>query len=273
MVVFPNAKINIGLFVTGRRADGFHNLETVFYPIGLSDILEIAGNGGPSGEYSFRNTGIDVECAPEKNLIVKAYRLLAHAYKLPGVDIRLHKVIPFGAGLGGGSADAAFMLKALNDYFELHLSERKLMELAALLGSDCAFFIRNRPVFATGKGEVLEDIALSLADYRIVLLKPAVGVSTPEAYAGIIPQPAPVDLRRLGVWGISDWKDRIGNDFEKTVFLKYPQLAELKRKLYEAGAVYASMTGSGSAVYGFFEKGNKIETTYPDCFVWQDGQY
>ncbi len=272
MVVFPNAKINIGLFVTGKRPDGFHNLETVFYPVGLSDVLEIAEGNGCPGEYIFHNTGIDVGCEPEKNLIIKAYLLLAAAYRLPAVNIHLHKVIPFGAGLGGGSADAAFMLKALNEYFELHLPEQKLMELAAALGSDCAFFIRNHPVFATGKGELLEDIQLSLADYQIVVVKPTAGVSTPEAYAWIVPGPAPVHLQEIGKWTVTDWKERVYNDFEKTVFLKYPEVAALKQKLYESGALYASMTGSGSAVFGIFEKRNKIKIEYPGCFVWQENQ-
>lgn len=272
MVVFPNAKINIGLFVTRKRPDGFHQLETVFYPIGLSDILEVAEGEGVSGEYVFRNTGIDVECEPEKNLIVKAYRLLADACHLPAVNIHLHKVIPFGAGLGGGSADAAFTLKALNEYFELRLPEQRLTELAASLGSDCAFFVRNQPAFATGKGELLEELDFSLANYRLVLVKPAVGVSTPEAYAGILPRPAPVDLREIGKWAVEDWKERVHNDFERTVFVKHPRIAALKQELYDAGALYASMTGSGSAVYGIFEKGREIKLACPDCFVWQENQ-
>jgi len=272
MVVFPNAKINIGLFVTEKRADGFHNLETVFYPIGLSDILEIAEGEGQPGEYIFRNTGIDVECEPESNLIVKAYRLLAAAYRLPAVMIHLHKVIPFGAGLGGGSADAAFMLKALNAYFELHLSGQKLMEWAAMLGSDCAFFIPDRPAFASGKGEVLEELEFSLEDYQLVLLKPPAGVSTAEAYSGIVPLPAPVNLRDMGKWNVREWREKVYNDFEKSVFRKYPQIAELKQTLYAAGALYASMTGSGSAVYGIFEKKEKIDLDCPGCFVWQENQ-
>lgn len=269
MIVFPNAKINIGLFVTEKRKDGFHNLETVFYPIGLSDVLEISDENAPKGICLFQNTGIDIACKPEQNLVIRAYRLLAEIYDLPAIHVHLHKVIPFGAGLGGGSSDAAFMLKALNDFFALHLSEAQLLEYAALLGSDCAFFIRNHPVFATGKGELLEDIELCLKDYQIVLLKPEVGVSTPEAYAGICPEPAKVNLRKLNEWLVSDWKGRVYNDFEKSVFAKYPSIALLKEQLYEAGALYASMTGSGSAVYGLFEKSNKVHLEYPDCFVWQ----
>lgn len=269
MVVFPNAKINIGLFVTEKRKDGFHNLETVFYPIGLSDILEIERVEGNVGEYSFCNTGIDVACEAESNLIVKAYRLLAADFHLPAIRIHLYKVIPFGAGLGGGSSDAAFMLKALNEYFNLSLSESVLIDYAVRLGSDCAFFIPNRPAFASGKGEVLENIELSLAGYQLVLVKPSLGVSTPEAYAGIVPQPACYDLHGLHHLPVAEWKAWVGNDFEKSVFLKYPQIADLKQWLYERGALYASMTGSGSAVYGIFKKDQQVDLTCPGCFVWQ----
>ena len=269
MVVFPNAKINIGLSVIARRPDGFHNLETVFYPIGLSDILEIGELEAEPGEYTFRNTGLDVKCEPEKNLTVKAYRLLAEDNRLPAVQIHLHKIITYGAGLGGGSSDAAFMLKALNTYFDLQLSEERLLDYATRLGSDCSFFIRNQPVFASGKGEILQETDLSLKGYRIVLVKPDFGVSTPEAYAGIQIRPAAFDLRSLYHLPIAEWKEKVNNDFEQTVFRKYPFLADLKQALYEEGAEYAAMTGSGSAVYGLFA-GNKGEDfLYPDCFVWK----
>lgn len=270
MVVFPNAKINIGLFVTAKRSDGFHNLETVFYPVGLSDVLEIGEGDGQVGEYTFKNTGIDVGCDPEKNLIIKAYRLLSDIHHLPSIRIHLHKLIPFGAGLGGGSADAAFMLKALNEYFELHISERELVSYASALGSDCAFFISDRPAFASGKGEILEEMALSLEGYQFVLVKPAIGVSTPEAYAGIHPQAPEFDLRQLTTLPVRAWRGKVRNDFEKSVFLKYPQIAGIKHQLYELGALYASMTGSGSAVYGIFEKDKKVNLDFPDCFVWKN---
>jgi len=268
MVVFPNAKINIGLFVTEKRRDGFHNLETVFYPVEWSDILEILPGEGQPGTYIFRNTGIDVACEAEKNLTVRAYVLLAEKYRLPAIRIHLHKQIPFGAGLGGGSADAAFMLKALNDYFSLQLTGEQLSAYAATLGSDCAFFIRNRAAFASGKGEVLEEMNFSLEDYRLVIIKPRFGVSTPEAYAGIAPQAARFDLRRLSELPVTAWKEKVTNDFEITVFRKYPRIAELKRQLYDAGALYASMTGSGSAVFGIFEKDRKPELTLEDAEVW-----
>lgn len=269
MIVFPNAKINIGLFVTEKRQDGFHNLETVFYPIELSDVLEIVRGEGKTGEYSFQNTGIDVACEAEKNLIVKAYHLLARDYSLPAVRIHLHKIIPYGAGLGGGSSDAAFMLKALDSYFELHIPMNGLLEYAARLGSDCAFFITDRPVFAYGKGEIMEETGLSLENYRIVLIKPVFGVSTPEAYAGIIPQKAKFDLRNLHKLDITEWSKQIGNDFENSVFAKYPLIGEYKQKLYQQGALFADMTGSGSAVYGLFEKNQSVKLDCPDCFVWE----
>lgn len=272
MVVFPNAKINIGLFVTEKRPDGFHNLETFFYPIGLSDVLEIVDGEGRSGEYQFFNTGIDIACETENNLIVKAYRLLDHDFHLPSVRIYLHKIIPFGAGLGGGSSDAAFMLKALNEYFELALNDDRLEEYASKLGSDCAFFVRNRPAFASGKGEKLEEMDLSLSSYRIVLVKPPFGVSTAEAYAGIRPLKADFDLHNLKTLSPEQWRGKVRNDFETTVFARYPRLADIKEMMYEKGAVYASMTGSGSAVYGLFPKDADVEINCPDCFVWKQNE-
>lgn len=269
MIVFPNAKINIGLFVVQKRADGFHNLETVFCPIALSDILEIQRKEGESGEYEFKNTGIEIGGVPEKNLAVRAYQLLAQEYALPALYIHLHKVIPFGAGLGGGSSDAAFMLRALNEYFELNLSQEKMIGYASRLGSDCAFFIIDRPVFASGKGEVLEEVSLDLKNYRIVLLKPDFGVPTPEAYAGITPAFAKCNLRELPQYALDTWKDEVENDFEKTVGAKYPRIMELKRDLYESGALYAAMTGSGSAVFGIFEQKIEKRRKWDDCWFWQ----
>ena len=233
MVVFPHAKINIGLFVTGKRNDGFHNLETIFFPVGWSDILEIGRGEGESGSFRFKNTGLEVGGDPGKNLVIKAYHLLAADFHLPAIQVHLHKIIPFGAGLGGGSADAAFMLKALNAFFDLRLSGQKMVTYAARLGSDCAFFIDDRPAFASGKGELLEPIELTLAGYRIIIVKPSFGVSTPEAYAGITPRPAGYDLRQLGQLPVNTWKEYIRNDFEATVFQKYPSLTLLKQQLYE----------------------------------------
>lgn len=270
MIVFPNAKINIGLFVTEKRPDGFHNLETVFYPIGLSDILEVVPMEGRSGEYRFSNTGIDVVCDAANNLVVKAYTLLAGKYDIPAVWIHLHKLIPFGAGLGGGSSDAAFMLTLLNELFELRLNEEEMVYLASQLGSDCAFFVQNRPAFAFGKGELLESIGVTLKDYRLVLVKPDFGVSTPEAYRGILPRPAAYNLRHLGEWPIEEWQKKAVNDFEITVFQRYPLLKQIKQRLYASGAVFASMTGSGSALYGIFRREQQDIPDFPGCWMWKE---
>lgn len=271
MIYFPNTKINIGLFVTEKRKDGFHNLETVFYPLGLSDILEIKkAEGEQEGMCYFENTGILVDCPAEKNLVLRAYHLLAKDFHLPAVKVHLRKIVPFGAGLGGGSSDAAFMLKAMNERCGLGLSEQQLMEYASQLGSDCAFFILNRPAFASGKGERLEEISLSLENYRIVLVKPDSGVSTAEAYGGIVPKLPEFDLRKLGTLPIEEWKQVVKNDFETTVFARYPEIGKLKDNLYEQGAVYAAMTGSGSAVFGLFRRNEEIDINCPGCFVWQE---
>ncbi len=271
MIYFPNIKINIGLFVTERREDGFHNLETIFYPLGLSDILEVKKmEEEPGGTCYFENTGILVDCPAEKNLVLKAYHLLAKDFHLPAMKVHLRKIVPFGAGLGGGSSDAAFMLKAINEGCNLGLSDHKLMEYASQLGSDCAFFILDRPAFASGKGERLEEISLSLDGYRMVLVKPDCGVSTAEAYRGIIPKQPEFDLRKLGTLPLEEWKQVVKNDFETTVFARYPEIGRLKEYLYGQGAVYAAMTGSGSAVFGIFPSNKEININCPGCFVWRE---
>lgn len=272
MIVYPNAKINIGLSVIGKREDGFHNLETVLYPLpGLRDILEINRSGGAKGVCEFENTGLSIDCEEEKNLVVRAYKLLAVAFDLPGVRIHLHKVIPYAAGLGGGSSDAAFTLKALNEYFGLKIPERNLLNYAARLGSDCAFFIRNRPAFAGGKGELLEDLNLALDDYEVMVVKPDCAVSTKEAYAGITPQKAMYDLHDLSHLPLEKWKERVKNDFEETIFQRYPEIGRIKNELYVQGAMYASMTGSGSGVFGIFPKGSEVkEEPLRAEFTWKE---
>ena len=269
MVVFPNAKINIGLFVTGKRPDGFHNLETVFYPIELRDILEITEIKGERGSCVFTSTGIPIDCPPEKNLVSKAYAILADEFDLPSVDVHLHKMIPYGAGLGGGSADAAFMLVGLNQLFSLGLNEERLTGYAARVGSDCPFFVLNRPVFAFGKGELMETIDVSLRGYHVVLVKPDRGVATPEAYRGITPRAASFDLRELGKLPVEQWNGVVVNDFEDSVIPKVPEIQEIKHTLRELGAVYVSMTGSGSAVYGLFSHPVEAGKAFPEYFVWQ----
>ena len=269
MRIYPNAKINIGLSVTERRTDGYHNLETVFYPVGLRDVLELNREEGPKRVCYFENTGIAIDCQEDKNLVVRAYKLLASAYDLPAVRINLFKTIPFGAGLGGGSSDAAYTLKALNEYFELRISEKGLENYASRLGSDCAFFIRNRPAFASGKGDVLEDMALELDEYEIVIVKPDCKVSTAEAYAGISTAKAVFNLRELNLLPLTAWRKQVKNDFETTVFAKYPAIRKVKEELYNRGALYASMTGSGAGVFGIFPKGDVVLDTLQGNIIWR----
>ena len=248
MIVFPNAKINIGLNVVSKRDDGYHNLETIFYPVKLTDALEFA-----DGEETILSiSGIQIEAAPEDNLIIKAYNLLKSDFNLPNLKFHLHKVIPFGAGLGGGSSDAAFTLKMLNEYFELGLSTLKLETYAAEIGADCPFFIQNKPTFATGIGNKFHNIELNLSDYEIVILKPNISVSTPDAYKNVIPRNPKYRLTEIVKTPVESWKNLVVNDFEKSIFPKHPQIASLKQLLYDLGAVFASMSGSGSAVFGIF---------------------
>jgi len=266
MLLFPNAKINLGLNVVERRPDGYHNIETVFYPIGISDVLEIEPSETCT-DYSFSSSGIPLSGDPEENLVVKAYRLLRSQYQFPAIDISLCKQIPFGAGLGGGSADAAFMLKGLNELFELKITKRKLESLAAKLGADCPVFIKNKPVFATGIGNVFTSIKFSLRGYFLVLIKPDIHVSTPEAYSLVVPQKPEMSLLEIIQKPLSEWKTCMKNDFEQSVFAKHPAIENIKSKLYDMGAVYASMSGSGSSVFGIFESEPERTDAFAGCFV------
>ena len=252
MVCFPNAKINLGLNIVSRRPDGYHNLETIFYPIAIKDALEVVPAVEKKG--SFKQSGIPVDGTPEQNLVMKAYSLLKKEFSIPEADIYLRKNIPFGAGLGGGSADAAFMLKILNNFAELNLSDEKLENLAAQIGADCPFFIQNKPVFATGIGNIFTPIDLSLKDYCIVLIKPDIHVSTKEAYAMVTPKQASIPLTEIIKTPIETWKDTMLNDFEASVFPQHPAIKEIKEKLYDFGAIYSSMSGSGSSVFGIFKE-------------------
>ncbi len=252
MLFYPNAKINIGLNIVEKRPDGYHNIETVFYPIGLRDMLSVEPSE-VSTDYTWSTDGIAMEGDPEDNLIIKAYCLLQSEYEIPPVDISLVKQIPFGAGLGGGSSDAAFMIKALNELFDLKISVRKMEKFASELGADCSVFIRNKPVFASGIGNVFTSIKLSLKGYYLVLVKPDIFISTPNAYSLISPQKPDISLIDLIKSPVTKWKDTIKNDFEQPVFDLYPVVGEIKNTLYDLGAIYASMSGSGSAVYGIFD--------------------
>ncbi|MFV0391280.1 MAG: 4-(cytidine 5'-diphospho)-2-C-methyl-D-erythritol kinase [Paludibacteraceae bacterium] len=251
MTVYPNAKINIGLNVVERRQDGYHNIETIFYPINLQDELSVRQTDMQVA-YRFVSTGIKIGENPENNLIIKALNLLKTHYPFPSVKISLAKHIPFGAGLGGGSSDAAFMLKSLNELFQLNISLEDLEKLASRLGADCPFFIQNKPVFASGIGNIFTPINLSLKGYWLLLVKPEIHVSTPIAYAGVTPTLPKNSLTKLIRQPIETWKDSITNDFEQSVYEKYPEIEKLKKKMYDKGATYASMSGSGSSVYGIF---------------------
>lgn len=263
MVVFPNAKINIGLAVTEKRADGYHNIETVFYPVKVYDALEVI----ESPVSGFSSSGIAVP-GDDNNLCLKAWSLLRDRYQLPPVKIHLHKNIPVGAGLGGGSADAAFTLKLLNRFFKLGLSEDELETLARQLGSDCAFFIRNEPAFAFGKGDEFGAVALDLSDYYLALVMPPVQVPTAEAYQGTNPEKPANSLQILINTPVDQWKHTISNDFEKSIFSRFPLIASVKEELYRQGALYASMSGSGAAVYGIFKEVTELPGLESACRVF-----
>tara|TARA_B110000467_G_C18299284_1_gene470174 strand:- start:182 stop:934 length:753 start_codon:yes stop_codon:yes gene_type:complete len=236
----------VGLHIVSKRADGYHELETIFYPIDWCDVLEIV----PSDEQQFTSSGLAI---PGKgNLCLDAYHLLKADFDISAVHIHLHKVIPIGAGLGGGSSDAAFTLKGLNELFDLKLSNEQLRAYAVQLGADCPFFVENKPMLATGIGEVLSPIELDLSNYHLAIVKPDIHVSTAEAYSSVVPNQPTHSLADLIRQPIADWQ--VQNDFEKSVFAQYPEVEKLKQSLYEKGAVYAAMSGSGSAVFGLFKE-------------------
>jgi 4-diphosphocytidyl-2-C-methyl-D-erythritol kinase len=249
MIIFPNAKINIGLNVVNRRDDGYHNIETIFYPVKINDALEII----KADKLSFESSGLEIPGRVEDNLCIKSYHLLKKDFDLPPVKIHLHKHIPIGAGLGGGSADAAFFIKLVNQTFNLGLTDDRMMDYARQLGADCAFFIQNKPMFAFEKGDELEPVKLDLSNYKIVLVMPPVHVSTAEAYGGVTPAPVKESLMELICKPVTEWKNYIKNDFEASVFKNHPIIRGVKAALYEAGAVYASMSGSGTSVFGIFD--------------------
>ncbi|WP_308551223.1 4-(cytidine 5'-diphospho)-2-C-methyl-D-erythritol kinase [uncultured Mediterranea sp.] len=268
MITFPNAKINLGLNITEKRPDGYHNLETIFYPIPLEDALEACPRKEGPGCYSLSQSGLSIEGDAENNLVVKAYKLLDETYHLPPVDIYLHKHIPSGAGLGGGSADAAFMLKLLNRMYRLNLTDDQLEAYAARLGADCAFFVRNQPTYAEGIGNIFSPVELSLAGWQLLLVKPNIFVSTRDAFARIRPRHPERNLRNLINQPVESWKDSIINDFEESVFPQFPAIGDIKTELYHLGAVYASMSGSGSSVYGLFAP----DAVLPDVDFGTDSQ-
>lgn len=264
MVVFPHCKINLGLHIVEKRADGYHNIETCFYPVPFTDILEVI----KAESFSFSQSGIAVPGAVESNLCVKAYQLLKQDFSLPAVHMHLHKAIPTGAGLGGGSADAAFTIRALNSLFELNLTLDKQQQYAAALGSDCAFFIQDKPMIGKGRGELLTTSAVSLSGRYLVLVKPEIHISTAEAYAGVTPKQPSIALEEILNMPVAEWKNRLKNDFEPSVFARQPLLAEIKQTLYNKGAAYACMSGSGATVYGVFEQAVDLQKTFSAHTYW-----
>jgi 4-diphosphocytidyl-2-C-methyl-D-erythritol kinase len=266
MLAFPNAKINLGLNVTGKRTDGFHDIETVIFPVAFRDVLEIL----PSGEQpvDFQHSGLTIPGKMEDNLCLRAYHLLKSGFQIPAIRMHLHKMIPMGAGLGGGSSDAAFTIKLLNELFSLSLDPSQMMQYSCKLGSDCAFFIENKPVFATGRGDQFAPIKLNLSGYSIVIVIPPVHVGTAEAYEKVVVKKPLESILSILKSPPGEWKDRLVNDFEDSVFQRYPGIPEIKEKLYAEGAVYASMSGSGSAVYGLFDQSLPDLNSFAGCTTW-----
>lgn len=250
MISFPNAKINLGLNILRKRPDGYHDIESCLYPVPFMDVLEII----PAKEFSFDNTGLKVDHNNGDNLCTKAFQLIRSSYDIPAVSMHLHKVIPMGAGLGGGSSDAAFTLKMLNDLFELRITNDQLKAFAAELGSDCPFFIDNKPGLATGTGTDLTHLPLDLKGKYLTLIFPDLSISTAEAYANVTPSKPSKELREALALPVTDWKDQVKNDFEASIFPNYPILRKIKELLYEQGADYAAMSGSGSTLFGIFDQ-------------------
>jgi 4-diphosphocytidyl-2-C-methyl-D-erythritol kinase len=265
MISFPGAKINLGLWVTEKRADGYHSLESVFYPIRWTDAVELV----PSDQTSLEISGLEVPGSIESNLMYRAWQKMDDLFKIGPVAMYLHKVVPMGAGLGGGSANAAAIINLIDSQFALGLIAEERRSIASGLGSDCAFFIESIPCFASGKGELLNPIALNLNAYSLVVIHPGIISNTAEAYQNIKPQPAKYNLASLPDLSPEYWKGVVGNDFEEGIFRKYPEVKELKENLYKNGALYAAMSGSGSAVFGLFKKTPAIELLQlPSHYSW-----
>lgn len=265
MVSFPNCKINLGLNIIRKRDDGFHDLETLFYPVAVTDALEVITTNEFEG-LRFTSSGIEVS---GENLCIKAYELITkNRNGLPGVQMHLHKSIPLGAGLGGGSADAAFALKLLNEKLSLNLSAEQLHEYALHLGSDCPFFLINKPSLATGRGEILKPVEINLSTYQLIIVNPGIHINTAWAFSQIRPAVPKKSITAIVQQPIETWKEELKNDFEEAVFAKHPEIKSIKEKLYDAGALYSAMSGSGSSVYGIFKKDSLYKPDFPaDYFV------
>ena len=301
MIVFPNCKINLGLNILRKREDGYHNLETVFYPIPLKDALEVVrekptvnskqstvdrlpltdnqSKENNTNQFTLHNkrltvngvrlttSGLAINGNNEDNLCVKAYHLLKNDFpSLPNIQMHLHKVIPMGAGLGGGSADGAFALKLLNDTFRLNISTQQLIDYALQLGSDCPFFILNKPCFASGRGEIMDEISLDLSAYQFVIINPKIHIGTGWAFGNINPTIPSQSIKNIIQQPIHTWKQDLINDFEPPAIHHYPEIGVIKEELYNQGAVYSSMTGSGSTVFGIFEKDIHPKLSFPEHY-------
>jgi 4-diphosphocytidyl-2-C-methyl-D-erythritol kinase len=263
MITFPNAKINLGLNITSKRPDGYHNLSSCFLPIKWQDVLEAI----PSPEFEFQSTGLDIPGNASNNLCVLAYEMLKDLHDIPPVKMHLHKVIPMGAGLGGGSADGAFALKLLNDLFELGLTVHQLESYAKQLGADCPFFIDNTPKIVSGIGEILESTQIDLSPYTLLVVCPAIHVNTQTAFAGIVPSEPETKIKDALNSNIESWQNSIKNDFEKSVFDNFPLIKSIKDSMIAEGGLYASMTGTGSAVFGIFNKAPNTHL-FKDHDIW-----
>jgi 4-diphosphocytidyl-2-C-methyl-D-erythritol kinase len=264
MVSFPPCKINLGLHIIRKRGDGYHDIETCFFPIPWTDILEIV----VSDQLHFTSTGTPIPGNAEDNLCLKAYHLIKKDFDVAPVKIHLHKIIPTGAGLGGGSADAAYTLRSLNEIFKLGLPAEQLVKYAAQIGSDCAFFIYDKPMLGSGRGEILSDIKIDLKGKFLVIIKPDVHVSTAEAYAGVKPSVPSIPLQEIVNKNVLSWKGDLKNDFEESVLQKHPDIKKIKDELYAADATYACMSGSGAAVFGVFDNAISVKEKFPDLTSW-----
>ena len=270
MISFPNCKINIGLNILSKRKDGYHDLQTIFYPIAIKDALEIIETDESAKNITFSNSGIKINGAKEDNLCMKAFQLLKKDFPaLPSIKMHLHKTIPMGAGLGGGSADGAFALQLINKKFSLRLSQEQLIQYALQLGSDCPFFICNKPSYATGRGEILEPLQLDLSAYSILIVNPDIHINTAVSFSTIKVGEHKTNLKELIAIPITEWKNSIINDFENNVFSSVPEIAAIKNNLYANGAMYASMSGSGSSVYGIFPKNYNTSLHFPPHYFYR----
>lgn len=269
MIFFPNAKINIGLRITGKRPDGYHDIETIFYPVGLSDALEYVVSDQQTNKDILLTSGIDTGSEPERNLVMKTVSLLRAKNSFPFLKIHLHKAIPVGAGLGGGSSDAACMLKVLNRHFKLNLEDQHLRSIALELGSDCPFFIDCIPSYAAGRGEILTPVKPALTGYYLVIINPGVSISTGEAYQNCNSAAPSESLKDLFELPVAEWKEVLLNDFEDFAFRKHSVLADIKNELYKSDAVFSLMSGSGSSVYGIYKEKPELPPKLREFVIWE----